>query len=199
MIADFVAALVRIATGCRGLGIPIPSNAPRVYYANHTSHLDALVIWASLPSQERSRCRPVAARDYWAAGPIRRFVAERALKVILIDREQITRGNNPMIPICNALREGSSLILFPEGTRGDGDTPGPFRAGIYHVAREVNEAEFVPVLLNNLNRILPKGEILIVPVIGSVHFGPPVMLTPDENRRDFLDRLRAALLELREA
>jgi 1-acyl-sn-glycerol-3-phosphate acyltransferase len=97
------------------------------------------------------------------------------------------------------LREGSSLILFPEGTRGDGDTPGPFRAGIYHVAREVNEAEFVPVLLNNLNRILPKGEILIVPVIGSVHFGPPVVLTPDENRRDFLDRLRASLLELREA
>ena len=94
-----------------------PSSRQRIYFANHTSHLDTIVIWASLPPQLRRRVRPVAAKDYWEKGLIKRRIAVDELNAVLVDRHR-TEHANPLTPLCNALREGSSLIIFRRALDG---------------------------------------------------------------------------------
>jgi len=195
--AGIVAAGIRLLTGARALWIGCgPEPRQRIYFANHSSNLDALVIWASLPPAVRATTRPVAAHDYWTANPIRRWLARDVFNAILIERVQVTARNNPLVPMLAALDEGSSLIIFPEGTRNQEPEMLPFKAGLWHLAKG-RELELVPVYLENLNRILPKGEVLPVPLLGAASFGAPVAFDPDEPREAFLERARAAVAELR--
>jgi 1-acyl-sn-glycerol-3-phosphate acyltransferase len=197
--AATLAGLTRLITGVRARWICCPPTAaPRVYFANHTSHLDTLVIWASLPEQIRARTRPVAAADYWDRPGLRRWLATQVLNALLVDRSGGGGSRESLRQLAAALKSGDSLILFPEGTRGDGSAVGELRPGIYFVARQCQEVELIPVHLQDLNRILPKGEILPVPILGSATFGAPIRLAPGEDRDTFLKRARAALIALGE-
>ena len=93
-----------------------PSDRQRIYFANHTSHLDTIVLWSSLPKEMRSHTRPVAAKDYWIKGALRRRIAIEELNVVLVDRRR-TEHADPLEPLRQCLQEGSSMIIFPEGTR----------------------------------------------------------------------------------
>jgi 1-acyl-sn-glycerol-3-phosphate acyltransferase len=139
----------------------------------------------------------VAAHDYWTRGAVRPWLAGRVFRAVLIERKNVTRANNPMTPMCDALRAGDSLIIFPEGGRNPSGEIGEFKSGIHHLAREVPEAELVPVYIENLNRVLPKGEVLPVPILCSVNFGQPLHLEAGEKKPEFLARARAAILDLR--
>lgn len=195
--AGLVAALIRLVTGARALWIGcVPEQRQRIYFANHSSNLDALVIWASLPPAIRAVTRPVGADDYWSATAIRRWLARDVFNAILIERVKVTARNNPLVPMRAALDEGSSLIIFPEGTRNQDEELLPFKAGLWHLAKG-RELELVPVYLENLNRILPKGEVLPVPLLGAASFGEPLRFDPDEPRDAFLERARAAVGGLR--
>ncbi len=177
----------------------VPDTRQRVYFANHSSHFDFLVLWAALPAELRTRTRPVAARDYWQKGLMRRFLARKVFNALLIDRHRGDRQADPLDIMCGALDQSSSLILFPEGTRGDGEVIAPFRAGLYHLARRRPDVELVPVYLGNLSRVLPKGEFLPVPLTSSVTFGAPMCVQDEETADTFLARARAAVLALRDA
>jgi 1-acyl-sn-glycerol-3-phosphate acyltransferase len=168
----------------------------RVYFANHSSHLDALTIWASLPPELRAQTRPVAAADYWDRSGLRGWLAGKVLNAVLVDRSTPGAKRKALTQLTDALDEGSSLILFPEGTRGHGDAVGELRPGLYFIARERPQVQLIPVYLENLSRILPKGECLPVPLLGSATFGPPLHLRPGESRSDFLQRTRSALIAL---
>jgi len=170
-----------------------PTLAQRIYFANHSSHLDTLVLWAALPPGLRARTRPVAAEDYWGAGPLRRRLARSMLDAVLIRRGA---GAEALAPLARALRDGASLIVFPEGTRGAGLMPGPFRSGLYHLARDFPEVELVPVYLDNLHRVWPKGTLLPVPVSTEVLFGAAVRVETGEARAAFLGRAREAVCGL---
>jgi 1-acyl-sn-glycerol-3-phosphate acyltransferase len=176
-----------------------PELKQRIYFANHTSNLDALVLWASLPASVRKITRPVAARDYWSAGRLRLFLAEKVFNALLIERKNVTVRNNPLEPMLAALDSGDSLIIFPEGGRFPGPDPGPFKSGIYHLAKHHRSAELVPVYIDNLNRVMPKGEILPVPLLVSISFGCPLILEEGETKPDFLERARAAIIALRQS
>jgi 1-acyl-sn-glycerol-3-phosphate acyltransferase/protein-tyrosine phosphatase/membrane-associated phospholipid phosphatase len=175
---------------------------PRIYFANHTSHLDFVALWGSLPPEVRANTRPVVGRDYWQGGPIRRLIARHVLRAVLVERAQdpadrratITAARQSVDCAAQALFAGESLIIFPEGTRGSGEHIGPFKSGLYHLCLRHPEVEVVPVLLENLHRILPKGAMLPVPVSGSIVFGAPIRLRPGEEKQQFLTRARAALL-----
>lgn len=173
-----------------------PSAAQSIYFANHTSHIDTLAIWAALPPGLRRRTRPVAARDYWDRGPLRRYVAKRALNVVMIERHKESRQGDPLQPLIEALEAGHSLILFPEGTRGAGPLPGAFRSGLYNLAVRFPAAQLVPVYLENLNRAMPKGTFVPIPLICTVRFGAPLAALADEPREAFLGRARAAVVAL---
>jgi 1-acyl-sn-glycerol-3-phosphate acyltransferase len=172
-----------------------PGPAQRIYFANHTSHIDTLAIWSALPRALRRRTRPIAARDYWGSG-LRKYIATRGLGAVLIDRARENAEVDPLEPLRAALRAGDSLIIFPEGTRGASATPARFRSGLFRLATEFPDVELVPVYLDNLHRSLPKGEWLPVPVVCTVRFGTPVTRVPEESREFFLERARAAVVAL---
>jgi len=199
---DLVAFLVRFVTGAQGHWLDCqPMAGQRVYIANHSSHLDFLVLWAVLSSSVRATTRPVAAKDYWEVGALRRWLASNVFHAVLVDRKPGTMvgADTVLRPIADALRQGASVIVFPEGTRGTGAEVGAFKSGLFHLCRLMPGIEVVPVYLANLNRILPKGEVVMVPLLSRVCFGPPLRLEDGEPKRQFLERARKAVCSLENA
>jgi 1-acyl-sn-glycerol-3-phosphate acyltransferase len=172
-----------------------PQPRQRIYYANHTSHFDTLVIVAALPVELGAETHPVAALDYWGASALRRFIAVECLNAVLIDRSGQS-STDPLQPPAALLARGHSLILFPEGTCGADGTVGRFRSGLYNLAQRFPQAELVPVYLDNPRRVMPKGSFLIVPLICTARFGAPLTADPSEDKDQFLARARTALVAL---
>jgi 1-acyl-sn-glycerol-3-phosphate acyltransferase len=172
-----------------------PVATQRIYFANHTSHIDTLAIWSSLPRSLRPRTRPIAARDYWGSG-LKKYIATRGFGAVLIDRTRENTQSDPLEPLRTVLREGDSLIIFPEGTRGTSATPAKFRSGLFRLAGEFPQVELVPVYLDNLHRSLPKGALLPVPVVCTVRFGAPLARIPGEEKDAFCERARTAVIGL---
>lgn len=199
LVALLVTGFARLVTGVRpewrGCA---PSSARRVYFANHASHGDFVLIWTVLPAALRARTRPVAARDYWGGDGLRGFVGRSVFNAALIDRIPDKSRPHPIDTLRAILAEGSSLIFFPEGTRNTTDEVLlPFKSGLYHLAHGDNETEFVPVWIDNLSRVMPKGQFLPIPLLCSVTFGTPIRLETDETKDAFLQRAREALLAIR--
>ncbi|MBX3734321.1 MAG: 1-acyl-sn-glycerol-3-phosphate acyltransferase [Verrucomicrobiae bacterium] len=198
MTSLLLTGLVRLLCGVRAHWqgcAPVPRQ--RIYFANHTSNLDALVIWAALPPGLRATTRPVAARDYWEKGPIRRFLAHRVFHAVLIERQKVTPSTNPLTAMTEAMGATDSLIIFPEGGRKNGPEPEAFKSGLYHLAKQKPDVEFIPVYLENLNRVLPRGEGLPVPMLCSLTVGAPMRLEAGETKPGFLERARRAVWNLR--
>lgn len=175
----------------------LPDTCQRVYFANHTSHLDALVVWAALPPKVQERTRMVAAKDYWEAGPIRRYIAKSLFNALLIDRDNISIKNTPVKVMIDGIQDYYSLVMFPEGGRSSGEEIGAFKSGLYYLAKKRPDLELIPVYLDNMNRILPRGRSLPVPMLSRVIFGPPLWLEEGENKEEFLDRARSAVVKLK--
>ncbi len=196
-MTSLVAFIVRLVSGlqARWLGAE-PVDCQRVYFANHTSTLDAAVLWAALPPLIREKTRPVAAKDYWSANSVRRWLANDIFRALLIERRKVTIENNPLREMLAVLDEGESLIIFPEGGRFAGPEPQEFKGGLFHLAKDRPQVQFVPVYLENLNRILPKGKLLPVPLLGSITVGSPIKLETGETKTGFLDRARNAVWSL---
>jgi 1-acyl-sn-glycerol-3-phosphate acyltransferase len=175
-----------------------PDTCQRVYFANHTSHLDALLIWAALPAEVRLVSRPVAAKDYWMRGRVRRYLAQRVFNALLIDRTEIKVHQSPVDLMLREMGQVFSLIVFPEGGRSAGVEVGEFKSGLYYLTKKRPELELVPVYLDNMNRILPRGAVFPVPLLSCVTFGPPIWLEAGEPKTQFLQRARESVLRLKE-
>ena len=171
-----------------------PEAIQRIYFANHSSHLDTVALWSALPPALRAATRPVAAADYWGEGAIKRTIALKCLDAILIDRTHADPEVDPLQPVYGALERGQSIIIFPEGTRGAQALPGPFKSGLYRLAQRFPEVELVPVYLDNLHRSLPKGTVIPVPLICTVRFGAPLPRIEGEDKAAFLERARSAVI-----
>ncbi|MBN9695476.1 MAG: 1-acyl-sn-glycerol-3-phosphate acyltransferase [Zoogloea sp.] len=197
LLGALLCGFARLLTGVRALWLGCePAPRTRVYFANHRSHGDFVLIWASLPPDLRRRTRPVAGADYWLTTPLRRFLIKRVFNGVCIDRRPERHGPNPVEQMGAALAAGESLILFPEGTRNMGDGLLPFKSGLHHLARAHPEAELVPVWIENLGRVMPKGSLIPVPLLCTLSFGPPLAPVEGESRDAFLTRARSALLDL---
>ena len=194
----FLLGLIRVLTGsqARWVGCP-PKAEQRIYFANHQSHADLLLIWAALPRDLRALTRPIAARDYWTKTALREWITTRVFNAIYVSRER-TATEDPLEPLVEALGHGDSVILFPEGTRGHAEEPQVFKAGLFNLAVRFPAVVLVPTWINNVQRVMPKGEVVPVPVLCSVTFGVPLRLEVGEERRAFLDRARAAVMALRD-
>ena len=194
----FLLGLIRLLTGsqARWVGCP-PKAEQRIYFANHQSHADLLLIWAALPRDLRVLTRPIAARDYWTKTALREWITTRVFNAIYVSRDR-TSTEDPLEPLVEALDHGDSVILFPEGTRGHAEEPQAFKAGLYNLALRFPGVVLVPTWINNVQRVMPKGEVVPVPVLCSVTFGAPVRLEAGEERRAFLERARMAVIALRD-
>lgn len=284
LMSLFLLGLVRLLTGsqARWYGCP-PKAEQRIYFANHQSHADLVMIWAALPQELRSITRPIAARDYWTKSPFRQWLTTAVFNAVYVDRVSGTPGqrpaaeappqpgmqattgtaqpasgepapptqpgpftsspppaqgtlegflaqaapalaepaapaadpvqpvrpdpealraelpaDDPLAPLVQALESGDSIVIFPEGTRGHGDEPQPFKSGLYRLAQMFPQVVLVPAWIHNVQRVMPKGEVVPVPILCSVTFGAPIELGAGEERRAFLDRARRAVIALRE-
>jgi 1-acyl-sn-glycerol-3-phosphate acyltransferase len=176
-----------------------PDTCQRVYFANHTSHLDAIVLWSALPSEVRAKTRPVGAKEYWTAGPIRRYLSTKVFNAMLIDRQEIKVHQSPVDLMIREIGQENSLIMFPEGGRSAGTEVGEFKSGLYYLCKKRPDLELIPVYIDNMNRILPRGQVLPVPLLSCITFGPPIWLETNEPKSDFLVRARQAVLRLKDA
>jgi 1-acyl-sn-glycerol-3-phosphate acyltransferase len=205
-LAGIIAGAARLISGVRVRWVDSqPEARQTIYFANHTSHLDFVVLWSSLPARIRARTRPVAAQDYWDKG-LRRAIAVNVFRALLVARHQPSQEDHSALPnprlaiehMLDAMGTDDSLILFPEGTRGTGEEVATFKSGLYYLCQQKPGLRLVPAHLNNLNRILPKGEFLPVPFLSRLTFGPPLSLEPGEPKAAFLARARAAVCRLKE-
>ncbi len=194
----FLAFLARLITGAQGhwYGSP-PKAEQRIYFANHQSHFDWVLIWAALPRDLRAITRPIAARDYWTSSPLKHWITREIFNAVYVSRQR-QADEDPLEPLMEALRNGDSLVIFPEGTRGHAADPAPFKAGLYHLAEAFPEVQLIPAWIDNVQRVMPKGEVVPVPILCSVTFGAPLQLQPGEDKRAFLDRAREAVMALRD-
>lgn len=195
--AMLITTLARLVTGARSLWLGCaPQPVQRLYFANHSSHGDFVLLWSALPPALRHRTRPVAGADYWLASRLRRYIIQDVFRGVLVDRRK-EGGSDPLRPLREALAEGDSLILFPEGTRNQTPEPLPFKSGLFHLAKAYPKVELVPVWIANLQRVMPKGRALPLPLLCTLSFGEPLHLAAEEDKQAFLERARTALLALR--
>ena len=194
----FLLGLIRALTGAqaRWQGCP-PKAEQRIYFANHQSHADLVLIWAALPSELRSITRPIAARDYWTQTTFKQWLTTAVFNAIYVDRVK-TGEQDPLEPLIDALESGDSIILFPEGTRGNQEEPQAFKSGLYNLAQKFPQVVLVPAWINNVQRVMPKGEVVPVPILCSVTFGAPITLQENEGRGSFLSRARQTVIALRD-
>jgi 1-acyl-sn-glycerol-3-phosphate acyltransferase len=194
----FLALIAKLLSGASVRWVDCePDTCQRVYFANHTSHLDALVLWSCLPREVRAVTRAVAAKDYWERGPVRRHIA-KSFNVLLIERTEIKVHQSPVERMLREMGNRYSLIVFPEGGRSDNDEMGEFKSGLYYLSKKRPDLELVPVFMDNLNRVLPRGEVLPVPLLSCITIGPPMWLEAGESKGDFLTRAREAVRRLKE-
>jgi 1-acyl-sn-glycerol-3-phosphate acyltransferase len=194
----FLVGLTRLITGAQGhwYGCP-PKAEQRIYFANHQSHFDWVLIWAALPRDLRTRTRPIAAKDYWTANRFKHWLTHDVFNAVYVSR---VRGEeeDPLEPLAQALEGGDSIVIFPEGTRSSTGEPQAFKAGLFHLAERFPDVQLVPAWIDNVQRVMPKGEVVPVPILCSVTFGTPLQLGAGEDKRAFLERARAAVVALRE-
>lgn len=198
LASTFILFFARFLTAVRGKWDGVaPTDAQRIYFANHVSHGDLVLIWTVLPRRMRFATRPVAGSDYWLKSRLRRFIGRDVFNAVLIDRDRASRTGDPVAQMTEALDAGSSLIVFPEGTRNTTDAPLlPFKSGLFHLAKARPDIDLVPVWIDNLNRVMPKGEFVPIPLICTVTFGAALRVLETEAKQDFLARAEAALLAL---
>ena len=197
LMGGLLAFIARLVTGAQGhwKGCP-PKAEQRIYFANHQSHLDWVLIWAALPYELRAVTRPIAAKDYWTSTPLKQWITTEVFHAVYVSRAR-TDEQDPLEPLLQALGNGDSLVIFPEGTRSNKGEPQTFKSGLYHLAQQFPGVQLIPAWIDNVQRVMPKGEVVPVPILCTVTFGAPLLLAEGEDKRDFLTRARAAVVALR--
>lgn len=203
-VARFIAFLTRrsarLLTGARSLWVGCePELKQRIYFANHNSHIDFILLWSSLPKDMRRRTRPVAASDYWTKDGFRRFLIQDTFNGVTIKRNR-ENNEDPLQPIKDVLKQGYSIIFFPEGTRNLEDDVEllPFKSGLYNLHREFPDIDIIPVWISNLKRVMPKGALVPLPLLSTIIFGSPLEQHMEMDKKDFLDYAQQELLKLKE-
>lgn len=200
ILAFILRGSVRLLTGARSLWIGCqPELKQRIYYANHNSHIDFVLLWSSLPTVVHRQTRPVAASDYWQKNALRRFFIEDVFCGITIHRHR-EANTDPLQPVINALKQGGSIIFFPEGTRNleEDQELLPFKSGLFHLNQQFPHVEIIPVWITNLNRVMPKGAVIPLPLLSTVAFGTPLATEVLTDKNSFLNTAQQQLLALKE-
>ncbi len=166
---------------------------PVLLIANHTSHLDAPSVLALLSRSRRDRTAVAAAADYFFRGAPRSVAASIALGAFPFHREGAVAAS---LAHCGDLvDDGYSLLVFPEGTRSPSGQLQPFKSGIGLLARELR-VPVVPIAVDGLHAILPKGRTWPRPGPVRITIGEPLRVDPAVSNAEAAALLEAHLRRL---
>jgi 1-acyl-sn-glycerol-3-phosphate acyltransferase len=172
----------------------LPKDGPAVLAGNHNSNLDALAIMSLMPLRVLPKLRPVAAMDYFYTSKLRGWFANNIIGIIPVKRGSGKEGGNPLQLAEDALDRGETLVIFPEGSRGEPEALARFKKGIGHLARAKPRVPIVPVFMHGLGKALPKGSAVLVPFTCLVSVGEP--LYGKESYETFVTELEGAMTAL---
>ena len=142
---------------------------PHLVAANHNSHLDALVLMSLVRLHDIPKVKLVAARDYFCRTKLRAWFSVNIIGVIPIDRHG--ESDNPLAPVMTALDQGYTVVIFPEGTRGDPEKRQPLKYGVAKLVETRPGLTVTPVFMYGLGKALPRGESLLVPFMCDINVG----------------------------
>lgn len=175
----------------------LPSKGPAIVAANHTSHVDTLLMLSIFPAVAISKVRPAAAADYFLKDPVVGWFSRNIIGIVPVARDKVrTEGEDVLRPALDALARGEIVVVFPEGTRGDGDELSRLKNGVARLAEAYPDAPVIPVWIQGAGRVLPKGEVVPVPMTCAVLVGPPIHW--QGRRTAFMDALRQGLQSLKD-
>jgi 1-acyl-sn-glycerol-3-phosphate acyltransferase len=170
-----------------------------IIVANHNSHLDTMTIMASLPSKIIHKVKPVAAADHFGKTGLQVKLSNYLINTILIQRKRDKEHpeNDPINNMIAALDEGYSLIIFPEGTRGEPEVRQPLKPGIGYVLSQRPQIKYVPAYLKGMGKAMPKSDSLILPFTSSLVYGQPTYIS-NPTVKDILSQVENDLSLLKE-
>ncbi len=189
-----------IGVNISGLGnFPKISKGANIIVANHNSHIDTLLLMSLFPCSQILKIHPVAAADYFCNTKLKSFIFRTLLGLIPIQRK-ITKNTTKeelFKEINETLKKGETIIIYPEGTRGDDNTIKNFKSGVAHIAQMNPEVPIVPFYINGPDRILPRGAFMFVPFIADVYASEPIKYdyTPT---KVFTDRIKTSVEKLKD-
>ncbi|UTP40600.1 1-acyl-sn-glycerol-3-phosphate acyltransferase [Phenylobacterium sp. LH3H17] len=187
--------IARIFTGADIIGRErLPLKGPAILAANHASHVDTILMLTLYPSKALDRVRPAAAADYFLKGGLISWLSNTIIGIVPVHRDKAGTGVDVLAPVREALKAGDIVLIFPEGTRGDGEEMSDLKSGVARLAADVPEAPVYPIWLQGAGRVLPKGEVVPVPMNCTVLVGEPIYWQGD--RKAFMEALRVALEDL---
>lgn len=172
----------------------LPNAGPAIIIANHNSHLDTLVLLSLMPYRHIDIVRPVAAADYFLKNRYLAWFSLQILNILPLERGNAARGEDPLKESAAALDRGEILIVFPEGSRGAAEVMGKFKGGVARLKERYPEVPVVPVFLQGAGKALPRGEVVLVPVVVDAVVGQP--LPWNGNRAAFTQEMENAVRAL---
>lgn len=187
--------IARIFTGADIVGRErLPLKGPAILVANHASHVDTILMLTLYPSRGLDRVRPAAAADYFLRGGLISWFSNKIIGIVPVARDKAGTGVDVLAPVREALKAGDIVLIFPEGTRGDGEAMSDLKSGVARLAADVPEAPVIPIWLQGAGRVLPKGGFVPVPMNCTVLVGEPLRWQGD--RAAFMAELRERLEDL---
>ena len=153
-----------------------PVNGQCIYVANHNSHLDTAAFLAMIPMKNHLDAHPIAANDYFGKSKMARAFFEFFFNTLLIERKGLKNFEKSMGTINQALNQNKSILLFPEGSRGEPEIMGQFKNGIAYILKTHPTIPFVPIYMQGLGKAMPKGDSVIIPHDSKVIVGNPILI-----------------------
>ena len=173
----------------------LPVEDASIVVSNHNSHLDTMVLMSLYPVSRLPKVRPVAAFDYFMKNKYVAWFSQNVIGIIPLKRKVSKDEGHPFAPVHTALENGETIIIFPEGSRGEPEEMKSFKTGVAHLSKDFPDVPVVPIYIHGAGKSLPKGEALFVPFIIDVVIGE-ALYNKDESHKAFTARLEEKIVQL---
>jgi len=170
-----------------------------VLASNHNSHADAVTLMSAIPPKMLAKTFPVAAADYFGRNKFISFISWLFLNLILIPRKRASEAGekDPIQIMDDALKNGKSLILFPEGSRGEAGKLQTFKKGIGILMERNRKIPIIPIYMEGIGRVLPKGNKIMLPSLTKIYVGDPIYIH-EESAEEITAIVEKRVLELKD-